>query len=199
MEFWTLVLGQCDWVKVIWVFMGFFVKEMKKFLLVFSATKHRVKESKEQMRLYGLSFWYFGYLLDLGMKKIYGLFFWFSWLPNTEWGRSMWLFLWIFLATKHKIINNFILRKSLRKSLVWCWWNMKLCSVNVPLAFCHCSLPLEIPSSFALGENAQTAYHMLNCIVQNSKSLSKSCPPQHPLKQDQPYLFGTSIKKEIQY
>ena len=76
---------------------------------------------------------------------------------------------------------------------------MKLCGVNVPFAFCHCSLPLEIPSSFALGENAQTAYHMLNCIVQNSKPLSKSRLPQHPLKQDQPYLFGTSIKKEIQY
>ena len=142
--------------------MGFFVKEMKKFLLVFLATKHWVKESKEQMRLYGLSFWYFGYLLDLGMKKIYGLFFWFFWLPNTKWGRSMWLFLWIFLSTKHKINNNFILRKSLRKSLVWCWWNKKLCGVNVPLACCHCSLPLEIPSSFALGENAQTTLHDVN-------------------------------------
>ena len=84
-------------------------KRWRNSFLVFSATKHWVKESKEQMRLYGLSFWYFGYLLDLGMKKIYGLFFWFSWLPNTEWGRSMWLFLWIFLATKHKIINNFII------------------------------------------------------------------------------------------
>ena len=98
----------------------------------------------------------------LGMKKIYGLYFWFSWLPNTEWGRSMWLFLWIFLATKHKTINNFILRKNLRKSLVWCWWNMKWCGVNVSLACCHCSLPLEIPGSFAPGENAKMALHAVN-------------------------------------
>ena len=120
------------WVRVIRVFMGFLVKEMKMFLLVFLATKHWVKESKSRWDYMGCPFDILA--TKLGMKKIYGLYFWFSWLPNTEWGRPMWLFLWIFLATKHKTINNFILRKNLRKSLVWCWWNMKWCGVNVSLA-----------------------------------------------------------------
>ena len=59
MEFWTLagVIGLrsfgFSWVSL-W-------KRWRNSFLVFWATKHWVKESKEQMRLYGLSFWYFGY------------------------------------------------------------------------------------------------------------------------------------------
>ena len=79
---------------------------------------------------------------------------------------------------------------------MWCWWNMKLCGVNVPLAFCHCSLPLEIPSSFALGENAQTAYHMLNCIVQNSKSLSKSCHHNTPWSKISHIFLEPQLRKK---
>ena len=39
---------------------------------------------------------------------------------------------------------------------------MKWCGVNVPLACCHGSPTLEIPSGFALGESAQTALHAVN-------------------------------------